>query len=769
LSTKITKGSKELPFDQTRLENYVDGLFVGLADQDGVPLDVETFTEDLISSIQRREAYSANAISKQITLNALDEMTMEAPAWDKVAVRNEVQRLYKEASHNRVYDSKEKYGSFRDLLLKLIPVGIYDPQLVVKYSEQELKQIEDMIDPSKDDLFTTAGLMTLKDRYLTTDHGGNLYELPQERFAIIAMTLMQDEPKEQRMFLVGEAYWALSNLYMTVATPTLSNAGMDFGQLSSCFIDTVEDSIEGIFNSNTDVARLSKNGGGIGVYLGKVRALGSSIKGFKNASSGVVPWIKQLNNTAVSVDQLGQRKGAIAVYLDVWHKDTPAFLELRLNNGDERKRAHDIFLGASIPDIFMEAVRNREDFYLFDPHEVEEVMGFRLEDYYDEEKGSGTFRTKYQECVDNPELSRKTVRAIDIMKKMMKSQLETGTPFMFYRDTVNRAHPLKRYHADGTAKTAVYSSNLCTEIMQSMSPSDLIEERIEVINGEEVIVQIRRAGDFVVCNLSSVNLGKAVPDNVLERLIKIQVRMLDNVIELNKGRLEVLQAEATNARYRAIGLGTFGWAHLLAKKGIMWESQEAVDYADELYENIAFLTIKASMELAKEKGAFPMFEGSEWATGEYFERRGYTGKWEELADDVKEYGIRNAHLMAVAPNGSTSIIAGSTATIDPIFKKIYTEEKQNIKIPVTAPDLNPETTWFYKSAYLIDQRWSVKQNAARSKHVDQGVSFNLYVPNTIKAAELLELHLEIHDSEIKTSYYIRSTSQAVIDDCESCQ
>ena len=238
-------------------------------------------------------------------------------------------------------------------------------------------------------------------------------ELPQERWLVIAMTLMQDET-ENRLEKVAESYWAMSNLYMTVATPTLSNAGKPHGQLSSCFIDTVDDSLQGIYDSNTDIANLSKYGGGIGVYMGKVRSRGSSIRGFKGASSGVLPWIKQLNNTAVSVDQLGQRQGAIAVYLDVCHKDIFTFLDLKLNNGDERMRAHDIFTGVCLPDLYMEQVEARGDWHIFDPHEVRKVMGYSLEDFYDEKRGAGSFREKYEECVNHPELSRETVPAIDI-------------------------------------------------------------------------------------------------------------------------------------------------------------------------------------------------------------------------------------------------------------------------------------------------------------------------------------------------------------------
>lgn len=573
---------------------------------------------------------------------------------------------------------------------------------------------------------------------------------------IIAMTLMIPEAPEKRLSLVKEAYWALSNLYMTVATPTLANAGKSYGQLSSCFIDTVDDSLRGIFDSNTDIATLSKNGGGIGVYMGKIRSRGSDIKGFKGVSSGVLPWMKQLNNTAVSVDQLGQRQGAIAVYLDCWHKDILDFLDAKLNNGDERYRTHDLFTGVCIPDLFMEKVEARDDWYLFDPHEVKRVMGFSLEDYYDEKKGEGSFREKYMACVNNPRLSKEKIPAIEIFKRIMKSQLETGTPYMFYRDTANRLNTNK--HAG-----MIYASNLCTEIMQNMSATTVIEEEVD----DGTIKITKQPGDFVVCNLSSISLAKAVQDGVLERLIPIQVRMLDNVIDINN--IEVKQASITNKKYRAIGLGTFGWHHLLALKGIAWESKEAVQYADEIYERISYLTIKASVDLAIEKGSYPLFAGSEWETGAYFEDRRYQGDaWQMLKEKVKEHGIRNGYLMAVAPNSSTAIIAGSTASIDPIFQKAYSEEKKNYKIPVTAPDLSPETTWYYKSAYHIDQLWSIRQNAARQRHIDQSISFNIYVKHNIKAKDLLNLHLEAWKQGLKTTYYTRSTS-VEIDDCESCE
>lgn len=703
--------------------------------------------------LEVEDVLSQGASLESMRMKAMDEISAEQPEWTFITARIYLEELYNSVKEQR--GLVKPYTQFYELIEVLVDKGIYEKDLLNRYTKEEINELGEHLNQEKDELFTYIGLKTLADRYLARLYDRTLMELPQERFMVIAMSLMKKEVNSQRLSLVKEAYWALSNLYMTVATPTFANAGKAVGQLSSCFIDTVDDSLRGIFDSCTDAATVSKSGGGLGIYLGKIRAKGSSIKNYQNVSSGVLPWMKQLNNVAVSVDQLGQRQGAIAVYLDIWHKDIFSFLDAKLNNGDERQRTHDLFTAVSLPDLFMEAVEARDNWYLFDPHEIRQKMGFSLEDSYDEQKGSGTFRERYEACVNNPDLSRTEVPAIEIMKRIMISQLETGSPFMYYRDEANRMNPNKH-------EGMVYGSNLCTEIIQNMSPTTVVEEKTE--DGKILIT--KQPGDYVVCNLSSLSLARVVEDDVLERLIPIQVRMLDNVIDVN--RIEVKQAEQTNQKYRAIGLGTYGWHHLLAKKGIAWESEEAIRYADELYETINYLTIQASMKLAEEKGAYPMFAGSDWETGEYFERRQYTtDKWTELAEQVKEKGLRNGYLLAVAPNATTALIGGTTASIDPIFQKTYVEEKKNYRIPVTAPDLSPETTWYYKSAYHIDQTWSIRQNGARQRHVDQSISFNLYVSNTIRAKELLELHLLAWKEGLKTTYYLRSTSME-IEDCESC-
>lgn len=715
---------------------------------------------------------------QEILEYALNHIEMDAPNWTYVAAQMYLLELYEKAAKVRGYHPKEKYGDFYNLIKTLSDIGIFSKELLNSYSQDEIEQLGEVIDPSKDDLFTYMGIFLLADRYLAKDYHHTLYELPQERFMMIAMTLMKNENKETRLSFVKEAYWALSNQYMTVATPTLSNAGKSYGQLSSCFIDTVDDSLDGIYLNNWDIARLSKDGGGIGIYYGKVRALGSDIKKFKGNSSGVVPWIRLINDTAVSVDQLGQRQGAVAVYLDIFHKDIMnGFLDLKTNNGDERRKAHDIFTGVTIPDLFMQKIeeidetgRSIGEWHTFCPHQVKQIMGWKdtngnalgLEDFYDEEEEK-YFTQKYEEAVNHPLLPRKTYRAMDMMVRIMVAQLETGTPYLFYRDEVNRQNPNK--HILGRGRTAIYCSNLCTEITQNMSPTSIQKE---FVDKEGNIVIVRKPGDFVVCNLSSIHLPNAIRANVLERLINIQMRMLDNVIDINE--ISVGQAKMTNKKYRAVGLGTFGWHHLLALNGLLWESDEAVSYADKLYEDIAFYTIKASMKLAKEKGAYSAFEGSEWQTGDYFKRKEYNSeRWAELQKDIQTYGVRNGWMMAIAPNSSTAKIGGSTDGIDPLYALEYAEEKKNFKFKVTAPDLNHHTYFYYRKVrHELDQLWSIKQNAARQRHIDQSISFNLYVRHDIKAKELLQLHLEAWRLGLKTTYYVRSTSQTEIEECEAC-
>ncbi|AVP60046.1 ribonucleoside-diphosphate reductase subunit alpha [Clostridium sporogenes] len=726
------------------------------------PLELE-----LDSRIQFRDGMTTKEIQRTLIQTAIEKVIQNSKDnngnnikktnanWQYVAARLLCFDLYKEAKISRNYNNFG-YGDYYKLVKKLLEMKLYGKYLVENYSNEEIKELAKYIAPERDELFNYEGLKLLNDRYLIKGHNGEVLELPQERFMTIAMHLAIPE-EDKKVFYAKKFYDLLSNLKVTVATPTLGNAGTPFYQLSSCFISTVGDNLWSIYDVNQKFAQVSKHGGALGIYMGKIRALNSEIRGHKNASGGVVPWIRLYNDTAVAVDQLGKRKGGAAITLDIWHKDIFDFLDLKTNNGDDRRKAHDIFPSVSIPDLFMERLEKREQWSLFDPYMVEKIMDYKLEDYFDD-VDCKEFTKRYLECERNTNIPRDTVPTLDIMKKLMKSAVETGTPFIFFRDTVNIANPNKH-------KGMIYSSNLCHEIAQNMSESELVEEEIIDENGYPEVVQRIKAGDMVTCNLNSINLSKVEKED-FSKCIPLQIRMLDNVISLNK--LPVKEARVTSDKYRAIGLGTSGYHHFLANNKIRWESDEHIKVVDEIYEEIAYTAIKASMELAKEKGSYPAFKGSEWETGKYFERRGYNSeRWQQLQSDIKKYGMRNGYITAIAPTGSTSNIANTTAGIDPVFKKFFMEEKKGSFTPKTAPDLNEENFWYYKEAHTIDQQWSIKACAARQKHIDQAQSFNIYITPEIKAKEILNMYMESWKQGVKTIYYVRNKSLEM-DECTSC-
>ena len=722
---------------------------------------------EMDSNIQFRDGMSTKEIQKiliQTTIEKIIQTTHDNNGnvikktninWQYVAARLLMSDLYKEAAINRAYHGFG-YGDFSVLVHKLVELEYYGDYLITQYTEDEIRELGAYLKPERDLLFNYEGLKLLNDRYLICGFNKEVLELPQERFLVIAMHLAIPEDSK-RVEYAKKFYDLLSRLKMTVATPTLANAGTPYFQLSSCFISVVGDNLWSIYDVNQKFSSVSKHGGALGIYTGKIRALNSEIRGYKNASGGVIPWIRLYNDTAVAVDQLGRRKGGGSVTLDIWHQDLYEFLDLRTNNGDDRRKAHDIFPALSIPNLFMERLINRETWSLFDPYEINKAMGYSLEDYFDDENDK-EFTERYLACEVNDKVERVTIPALEIMKKIMKSAVETGTPFIFFRDTVNQANPNK--HAG-----MIYASNLCHEIAQNVSESVYVEEAIETDGNQKEIVTRVKAGDMVTCNLNSINLGRVTIEE-LKETIPLQIRMLDNVITLNQ--FPVSEAKVKSEKYRAIGLGTSGYHHYLVNNQIRWESEEHYEEADRLFEEIAYQAIKASMEIAKEKGVYQAFPGSEWESGMYFKRRGYTStRWKELQEDVRKYGLRNGYIMAVAPTGSTSNIAGTTAGIDPIFKKFFIEEKKGSFTPKAAPNLNDENFWFYKEAHHINQLYSIKACGIRQKHIDQAQSFNLYITPEVKAKDILDLYIESWKNGVKTIYYVRNQSLEM-DECTSC-
>lgn len=733
-------------------DTAIAGILKGIAnDFYGSEYGISALSEKF-NSFSRAGMNEDNKLSALIKA-AVEMTTAEAPDWEFIAARLASYQLNKDIS---TFEETEGIHSLYEKLRYLTDEKLYGDYILKAYSEEEIAEAASFIVPERNNLLNYSGIDLLIKRYLIRTYSHRPIESVQEMFLGIALHLAMNE-RHRRMVWVRKFYDMLSLLQVTMATPTLSNARKPFHQLSSCFIDTVPDSLEGIFRSLDNFAQVSKFGGGMGLYFGKVRAAGGKIRGFKGAAGGVIRWMKLVNDTAVAVDQLGMRQGAAAVYLDVWHKDLPEFLQLRTNNGDDRMKAHDIFPAVCYPDLFWRMAEEdiNQQWCMFCPNEIISVKGYSLEDYYGEE-----WEKRYRECVDDLRISRRIMSIKDIVRLVLRSAVETGTPFTFNRDIVNRTNP-------NAHRGMIYCSNLCTEIAQNMSEIETVANEIRTEEGDTVVVRAAKPGDFVVCNLASLSLGHLPleDDGKMKNIVSTVVRALDNVIDLNFYPLHY--ARITNHRYRSIGLGVSGYHHALAVRGIKWESERHLEFMDQVFERINRTAIEASADLAAEKGAYTYFDGSDWKTGKYFTKRGYMSKeWQQIARKAAQ-GMRNAYLLAIAPTSSTSIIAGTTAGVDPVMKRFFLEEKKGAMLPRVAPNLSDKTYWAYKGAYLIDQKWSMRAAGIRQKHLDQSQSVNLYITNDYTMRQVLDLYLLAWKSGVKTLYYVRSKSLEV-EECESC-
>lgn len=705
--------------------------------------------ESFVKKDQSQDAYLSEIIK------AASELTdKDAPRWEFIAALFLNYDLEKKIKANL---EEFKINNFYEKIVFLTEKGLYGKYILENYSKEDILELEAYIDNSRNKLLNYSGLDLLIKRYVIRSHDGRFVESIQEMFMGIAMHLAI--PEKNRIYWAKKFYDIYSSLKVTVATPTMSNSRKPYNQLSSCFIDTVPDTLKGIYRSIDNFAQISKHGGGMGLYFGKVRATGSDIRGFKGVAGGVIRWIKLANDTAVAVDQLGVRQGSVACYLDAWHKDIPEFLQLRTNNGDDRMKAHDIFPAISYPNLFFELAEKdiNAPWYMFDPHEVLEKKGYSLEDFYGKE-----WEEKYRECIEDESISRREMSVKDLVRLIIKSLTETGTPFAFYRDNVNEMNPNKHMGM-------IYSSNLCTEIMQNMSAIETLDTTIETEDGDEVIVTKTKPGDFVVCNLASLVLGNInlEDDKELKDIVATTVRALDNVIDLNY--YPIPYAKVTNRKYRSIGLGTSGYHHALVKAGMAFSDiEDHLKWADDLYERINFHAVTASMEIAKEKGSYDFFQGSDWENGNYFDLRGYKdAKWNKLREDVKTNGLRNGYIMAIAPTGSTSIIAATSAGVDPIMNRYFLEEKKGSILPRVAPDLTPQSFWLYENAHELDQNFVIEAAAIRQRHIDQAQSINFYITTDFTMRKILNLYIKAAKEKLKSVYYVRSKSLEV-EDCDYC-
>ena len=776
-------GRTEL-LDITKIQKYTSSAVKDLVGVSQSELEVD-------AKILFKDGITTEEIQQTLIKTAVDKIDIDTPNWTFVASRLFLYDLYHKVS------GFTGYKHLRDYFEK----GMNENKILKGFSNKfDLDLLNDYIKPERDLQFNYLGIKTLYDRYLLKDRDDKPIELPQHMFMAIAMFLAQNEKDCNKKAM--EFYDVLSKFEVMVATPTLSNARTPRHQLSSCYVGSMPDNIEGIFDSYKEMALLSKYGGGIGYDVSKIRGLGSYIDNHKNVSGGVVPFLKITNDIAVAVDQLGVRRGAIAVYLEVWHTDVLDFIDLRKNSGEERRRTHDLFPALWICDLFMKRVQENGVWTLFDPYEVS-----TLTDVYGDE-----FERKYIEFENRDDIHKEVMSAKDLWKKILTNYFESGLPFLAFKDNANRTNP-------NNHSGIIRSSNLCTEIYQNTSPSnysvlvhfedgtteyfeendifktdDGIEKKankltsLDSIYGRKIyaVEKIGTGGETAVCNLASINLSKVNTKEDIERVVPIAIRMLDNVIDLNF--YPNLKVKFTNSYNRAIGLGVMGEAEMLAREQIEWGSDKHLNRIDETMEYISFNAIDASSNLAKEKGIYHDYEGSNWSKGilpidlanknalELLDRP-LSCDWDSLRQKVITQGMRNGYLMAIAPTSSISILVGTTQTIEPIYKKKWLEENLSGMIPNVVPNLNLDTYNYYVSAYSLDQRDIIKVASIRQKWIDQGQSVNIFMELDKASGKYLnDIYMLAWELGLKSTYYLRSQSPDVKDEamdrsieCYNCQ
>lgn len=732
-------------FDIAKIKKVFDRATIGYKRNCKFKDFVAAFKKNIVEDIKTAD------INKLMIKTCVDLVSVENTHWQHVAARIFVSNLYKKATRNRKMSMKQLYTpeSYKDLFDTYITEGLYYKDFYKYYSEEDILKAGKLLSEDTDKSYEYTTVLSLDKRYLLNPNGV-IRELPQEMYLSVALFLAIPESDENRLAFAMKLYKHCSEQRISLPTPTLLNSRTNYHQLSSCFKMNVDDDLRAIYHSFENMAQISKFGGGVGVYWGNIRARGGAIRGVYGASGGVNPWIKIVNDTAIAVNQLGSRLGAISVTLDVWHYDIYDFLDLQTETGDIRAKAFDVFPAVSMPDLFMQRVRDDGEWSLFDPYEVDKKYGQKLQDLFGEE-----FNVFYEKLEKDESFRlKKTVRARDVFKKFMKSAVETGMPYVFFRDTINAVNPNK--HAGN-----VYSTQLCTEICQNTSPTKFIEEKIE--DGKIVITY--DPGDVVVCNLASINVAKVYEEKVIADVVPTVMRALDNVITLNY--YPIKEAERTAMRYRSVGLGYLGLAEYLATRKIAYETQTARDEVNRLFEMYTYHTYRASADLAIERGHYPLWEGSEYSKGillgrksQWFTKQGNRGDaWKNLFRDIKKTGVRFGYHTAPAPNTSTAGVVGTTAALLPIYKRYFVETNLSAPTVRVAPGLNKENFWYYKEYVAMDMNDVIEMMSVIYQWVDQSVSFEWMIdPARVSPEQLYGYYMNAWQKKIKTIYYVRSLS-----------
>ena len=782
MEIKVKKRNGKLEqFDVEKINKCVYRACAGI---DGNNVSASEIILD--AQLQLYDKITTKEIDEALILSARAKIEKE-PNYSKAAAALAVNALYKEVFRESVdsdtFDLQYK-KSFVQGIKKLVKSEILNEKLL----EYDLKKLSEALTPERDRKFKYLGLQILIDRYFIRSNN-KIIESPQAFWMRIAMGLaLNEDNKEERAI---EFYNLFSNLLYTPSTPTLFNSGTTHSQLSSCYLNTFDDSIDGIFEGVWQEARKSKYAGGLGFDVTNFRASGSFIKGTNGISGGLVPWLKILNDTLVAVNQGGKRPGAGCAYLEPWHLDFEDFLNLRRNTGDERLRCHDMNTASWVPDLFMQKVRADEDWYMFCPsdcRELHEAYGEDFEESYD----------YYCKKAEEGELKNfRKVKAKELWKKMLKVLFETSHPWITFKDPSNLRYSNQH---QGT----VHSSNLCTEILLHTKPS-------KYKDGEKVEI-----GETAVCNLGSVNLknhlsqdesGKyTLNKDLLASTVKTAIRLLDNVIDLNF--YPTKEAENANMQHRPIGLGMMATHDVLQLVNLQYDSDEAVKYVDELTEFFSYHAILSSSQLAQERGSYKTYSGSLWDKGELpidtynrlldFRKkssgtpRGGKMDWSEVRESISKYGIRNSNTMAIAPTATIGYINGVEQSIEPNFSVLFVYENKSGNFYITneqfVNDMKKEGIWNpqfaeavkevdgdvtlldipekykekYKTAFDRDMFKLIECNAARQKWIDQGISFNLYNKGT-SLKYLNDIYMAAWEAGLKTTYYLRNRGASKVE------
>ena len=692
---------------------------------------------------------------KQLIVTAVNKISMLNPMWEMVSAKLQLLEYYKESYDIR---NHKTYPHIGDILEKGLDRKIFDPETISKYSSEEIEELNDTIDMTRDLMFTYKGLVSFFDKYCLNYTKTRKLELPQITYMRVAMALMVNEKNKIRR--VKELYNAMSSHEFTAATPIMLNALTPRQQLSSCVLNTLADDTHNILDTGKNLGVYSKFKGGTALDISAMRAKGSYIQGSQGYSSGPVPFMKFFESIMKAWNQGGKRPGSLAIYFDWWHLDVTDILSLKSNGGTDENRARGLKYAIKLHKYFLDKVRNGEDIVLFDPKDVPNLIG----------KYGKEFEEEYENYCSKTSIRKKTVKARDLMYKIMKERSETGNIYLFHYENVNEKTLLNRY---------IGSSNLCTEILLPSRPSEVINEELFTMeNNNKRIVKRYTAGEIALCNLSSVNLEKwhYMTDGEKWALIRTLVRGLDNTID--EAVYPVKEGKNSNLMYRYLGIGILNYTNWLALNECVIDTQEALELADEMMDDLSYRIIKVSMELAIEKGSFEKFYETEWSQGilpihkanekakALTKYKVNMNKWNELGDEIAKNGLRNAQLMAIAPTATSGKNISATESIEPISNFFYKEEGTT-SIPTLVANFSKNNR-FYKKAFDCDQYFLVEHAGVRQKWIDQTQSVNVYIKRPDSLKELVDLHMYGFDLGMPTFYYLRQQKESDIEECESC-